>query len=211
LQTIKNISWNFIAGIWMALITVLVTPIYVSKLGLSLYSIIGLWLIFQAVMNLFDFGLGATLTKEFASINQKNNENISSTLRTIEIIYWSISAICVIMLILASHILLNNWIILKFKNIENIPSIFFFMFLSIFFQFPNLLYINGLIGLQKHKQASLLQIIGNTLKFGLGAIIFFKKPNLLIFFYVQIIIAFLQTFITRYSVSYTHLRAHETN
>lgn len=200
MQIIKNISWNFFSGIWLAAITVLVTPLYVSKLGLNLYSVIGLWLIFQAIMNLFDFGLGASLTKELSSVKLFNGELIkySDILRTIEMIYWSISAIFVIILIITFHFFLKDWISVKFIKIENISSIILLMLISIFFQFPNLLYLNGLIGLQEHKLASLLQIIGNTLKFGLGAIIFLKGTNLYIFFCVQIFVSFLQTFMARY-------------
>ena len=200
MQIIKNISWNFISGIWTAVIILIVTPIYLSKLGLNLYSIIGLWLILQAIMSLFDFGLGATLTKEFASISNQNvkYQNASDILRTIEILYWCISAICVFLIIIITYFLLDEWINFKFNKVENISSIIFFMSVSVFFQFPNVLYINGLIGLQKHQLASILQIIGNTFKFGFGVFIFFNQPNLLYFFYAQIIIAIFQTFITRH-------------
>lgn len=200
MQIIKNISWNFTAGIWIAALTILVTPFYVSKLGLYNYSLISIWLVFQAIMNLFDFGLGATLTKEFSSVNSNKKEDSSypDTLKTIEILYWTISALCVFSFVFVTHFFLNDWIALKFIKIENISSIIILMFLSIFFQFPNTLYINGLIGLQKHKLASILQIIGNALKFGIGSIIIYKENNLFYFFYAQIIIAIFQTVISRY-------------
>lgn len=180
--------------------TVLVTPIYVSKLGLNLYGIIGIWLVFQAIMNFFDFGLGATLTKEFSTVNHLERKGLhySDTLRTIEIVYWGISAICVVLFILVTNVFFSEWINLKFVNIKNISTIMFLMSISLFFQFPNVLYINGLIGLQRHQLVSILQIIVNTLKFGVGVLIFLKNANLVAFFCAQIIIALLQTFIARF-------------
>lgn len=178
----------------------LVTPLYVSKLGLNLYGIIGIWLVFQAIMNFFDFGLGSTLTKEFSTANlpEKKGVYYLNTLRTIEIVYWSISAICVVLFILLTNVFFSEWINLKFVNIENISTIMLLMFISLFFQFPNILYINGLIGLQRHKLVSILQIIGNTLKFGVGVLIFLKKADLVVFFCGQIIVASLQTFTVRF-------------
>ena len=200
MHSIKSVSWNFIAAIWMAIIMVVATPLYVSKLGLDLYAIIAIWFVSQTVMNFFDFGLGATLTKEFSTGNfqEEKSLNYSNTLRTIEIVYWSISAICVVLFILITNFFFNEGIILKFSNIEKISSIMLLMFMSLFFQFPNILYINGLIGLQRHRLVSILQIVGNTLKFGSGVLIFLNEADLVAFFNAQIIIAMLQTFTSRH-------------
>ncbi len=200
MQLIKNVSWNFIAAVWMAVMTVLVTPLYVSNLGLNLYGIIGIWLVFQAIMNFFDFGLGTTLTKEFSTVNlpDKKGFHYSDTLRTIEIVYWGISVICVVLFILVTNVFFSEWINLKFVSIENFSTIMLLMFISLFFQFPNILYINGLIGLQRHQLVSILQIIGNTLKFGVGVLIFLKDADLVAFFCTQIIVALLQTFTARF-------------
>jgi O-antigen/teichoic acid export membrane protein len=200
LQLIKNVSWNFIAAVWMAIMTVLVTPLYISKLGLNLYGIIGIWLVFQAIMNLFDFGLGATLTKEFSTVNPREGKVFHNcdTLRTIEIVYWGISAICVVLFILLTNVFFKEWMNLKFVSIKNISTITLLMFISLFFQFPYILYISGLIGLQRHQLVSIIQIIGITLKFGVGVIIFLKKADLIAFFYAQIVVSLLQTFIVRF-------------
>jgi O-antigen/teichoic acid export membrane protein len=200
MHLIKGVSWNFIAAVWMAVMTVLVTPLYVFKLGLDVYGIIAIWLVFQSVMNFFDFGLGATLTKEFSTISIREGQGYkySDTLQTIEIVYWGISAICVVLLILVTNVFFIEFIDLKFVNIEKISTIMLLMFISLFFQFPNILYLSGLIGLQSHQTVSILQIAGNTLKFGVGAVIFLIKPDLVAFFCAQIIVALLQTFISRF-------------
>ena len=200
MHLLKGVSWNFIAAVWMAVMTVLVTPLYVFKLGLDAYGIIAIWLVFQSVMNFFDFGLGATLTKEFSTKNNREGKeyNYSDILQTIEIVYWGISTVCVVFLILVTNLFFIELIDLKFANIDDISTIMLLMFISLFFQFPNILYLSGLIGLQSHQTVSILQIAGNTLKFGVGALIFFIKPDLVAFFCAQIIVALLQTFISRF-------------
>jgi O-antigen/teichoic acid export membrane protein len=200
LQLIKNVSWNLVTAIWMAVILVIVTPIYVSILGFNLYGIIGIWLLFQTVMMFFDFGLGVALMKEFSIVNIDERKGFYYTdiLRTIEIVYWCISAICVILFILTANIFLNDWINIKFINITNISTILVLMFISLFFQFPSVLYINGLIGLQRHKLVSILQMVGNTSKFGIGLLVILYDADLVTFFLIQIFVAIVQTFILRF-------------
>ena len=184
----------------MAVMVVIVTPVYISILGFNLYGIIGIWLVVQTIMNFFDFGLGVALMKEFSIVNHSKCKGFynSDTLRTIEIVYWCISAICVILFILITNVFFDDWINLKFVNIINISKILILMFISLFFQFPSLLYINGLIGLQRHKLVSILQIVGNSLKFGVGLLVFLNDADLVVFFYVQIIVAIIQTFLLRF-------------
>ena len=69
MQLIKNVSWNLFSAIWMAVMVVIVTPVYISILGFNLYGIIGIWLVVQTIMNFFDFGLGVALMKEFSIVN----------------------------------------------------------------------------------------------------------------------------------------------
>jgi O-antigen/teichoic acid export membrane protein len=69
---------------------------------------------------------------------------------------------------------------------------------TLFFQFPNNLYLNGLIGLQNHKLVNLIQISGNTLRYGLGSLILYFHPDLIWFFSTQLIVALLQTLVTRH-------------
>jgi len=199
LQRLRNISWNLIAAVWLALLTVVSTPVFVAKLGLKLYGIIGIWLIFQAVMNLFDFGLGASLNRELSLLKSESNKSrmIGDTLKTIEIIYWLISLSCIILFIIITFIFGKYWINWEsYGNIE-ITQVFLFMFFSLFFQFPNILYINGFIGLQKHKIAAILQIGGNTIKFGVAIFVVILTSNLVLFFLAQILISFIQTFTAR--------------
>lgn len=199
-SSIKNVFWNFIGGVWLALLIILSTPWYISQLGLELYGILSIWLVFQAMMSFFDFGLGATIIKEFAGAKSNNEGNSYrlDLLKTIEIFYWCIAVIIFAFLIIFSIFFSNHWFTFDISKNINIVHIMLLMSCTLFFQFPNVLYLNGLIGLQNHKLMNILQISGNTLRYGIGSLILFYHNNLIWFFSAQIVVAVLQTFIARF-------------
>lgn len=197
---IKNVFWNFIGGVWLALLIIVSTPWYISKLGLELYGVLSIWLVFQAMMSFFDFGLGATIIREFASAKSDEEGNYfkMSLLKTVEIFYWSIAVIIFVFLIVFAIFFSSEWFTFDISKSINIMYIMLLMSCTLFFQFPNVLYLNGLIGLQNHKLMNILQISGNTLRYGMGSLILFFHNDLIWFFSVQIVIAILQTFIARF-------------
>ncbi|MBA4277229.1 oligosaccharide flippase family protein [Flavobacterium sp.] len=199
-NSIQNVFWNFVAGVWLALLIILSTPWYIATLGLELYGVLSIWLVFQALMSFFDFGLGATIIREFAGAKSDKDGDFhkQNLLKTTEIFYWSIAVILFFFLIIFSIFFSNYWFTFDISKEINIVYIMLLMSCTLFFQFPNVLYFNGLIGLQNHRLMNMLQISANTLRYGMGSLILFFHNDLVWFFSVQIIIAILQTFITRY-------------
>jgi O-antigen/teichoic acid export membrane protein len=199
-NSIQNVFWNFISGVWLALLIILSTPWYISTLGLELYGILSIWLVFQAMMSFFDFGLGATIIREFAGSkpDEEGNNYKQNLLKTTEIIYWSIATIIFFFLIIFSIFFSNYWFTFDSSKNINIMYIMTFMSCTLFFQFPNVLYFNGLVGLQNHRLMNILQICGNSLRYGMGSLILLFHNDLIWFFSVQTIVAIFQTFITRY-------------
>lgn len=60
----KNISYNAIAQIYVALIGVLLVPLYVQYMGASAYGLVGLASTIQALFNMLDLGLTPTISRE---------------------------------------------------------------------------------------------------------------------------------------------------
>lgn len=199
-KSINNIFWNSFGGVWLALLILISTPWYVSRLGLDLYGILSLWLVFQSLMNLFDFGLGSTIIKEFAGSKNDNEGNIHKRdlLKTIEICYWLIASAILILLVLLSNFLSTHWLNFVSQKSIDLVNIIWLISVTLFFQFPNVLYLNGLIGLQDHRLMNILQITGNTLRYGFGFLILIWHAELTWFFSVQILVAASQTLMTRY-------------
>lgn len=198
-RSIKNVIWNLIGGVWTGVLILAATPWYVSRLGLDGYGIVGLWLMMQVMMGLLDIGMGATLVKEFAASTKDLNslEIKRDLLRTLEIVYWLIAVLLAMILFFAAGWVGDHWL-----KSNTLPSAFVantirIMAIALGFQFPFTLYLNGLAGLQEHGQMNVLQIIWNALRYGSGAAILFWKADLVSFFIVQILVATMQTLVTR--------------
>ena len=65
-SSLKNVFWNLAGGIIAGVSIILITPLYIRLLGVDGYGILSLWLVFQVMLGLFDFGMGPTIVKEFS-------------------------------------------------------------------------------------------------------------------------------------------------
>ncbi len=188
ITVISSLLWNASGSVWSGVLLLLVTPVYLSKLGFGGYGIVGIWLSLQMLMGLFDFGLGATLTKRFAQAVE-NNKIISrqNYLKTFEIIYLFISFSIFILFFVSSKWIVTEWFNFSAENDEDMTLVFRLMGLSLALQFPFNLFFGGLNGLQLHKKMNLVQAGSNTLRYSLGLLVLLWSPSLTDFFISQAI------------------------
>jgi O-antigen/teichoic acid export membrane protein len=195
----KNVIWNLAGGAWAGVLIVLATPWYVSLLGLEGYGILGLWLMMQVMMGLLDVGMGATLVREFADSRSDRNGLAfkRDLLRTLEIVYWLIAALLVIVLVSLAGWAGDHW--LKSTTLSNasIGDALRLMAIALGFQFPYALYSNGMAGLQEQGRMNAIQILGNSLRYGCGVAVLFWRADIVWFFAVQALVSAAQTFATR--------------
>jgi O-antigen/teichoic acid export membrane protein len=198
-RSAKNVLWNLMGGIWAGILVVLATPWYVSRIGYEGYGIVGIWLMMQVMMGLLDAGMGATLMREFSdfSRNREYPEYKRNVLRTLEGVYWAIALLCAIIFLLAAGWVNHYWLNAHQLGDDYITSALRWMSIALCLQFPNALYSSGLAGLQKQGKMNILQILGNSLRYGGGAAILYFKADLNYFFAVQAFVGFIQTFLTR--------------
>lgn len=191
----RNISWNLLGGVWTGILVVLATPWYVSKLGLNGYGLISLWLMLQLMMGLLDMGIGASLIKGFASAPQGSPGAVlrRDLLRTLEIIYWGIALALTLALAVSAEWISHRWLQAGSLPADTLLTAMLMMAFSLGLQFPSALYTNGMAGLQAHAYMNVIQILGNTLRYGAGAAVLLWHTDVTWFFGVQIGVAATQT------------------
>lgn len=183
---IKNLLWNASGSIWSGILLLLVTPIYLSKLGFSGYGIIGIWLSLQMLIGLLDFGLSTTITKQFTRVSE-NGTNLERSLylKTFETIYFFISVLVFLLFYVAAEKIAYLLFNVPTYGDENIVLIIRLMGLSLALQFPFTLFFGSLNGLQLHKKMNLVQVGSSTLRYSLGLIALMWSPTLSSFFIAQ--------------------------
>lgn len=197
-RSVRNVLWNLTGGLVAGVLIVGATPQYVRRLGMEGYGIVGLWLMMQVLMGLLDIGMGATLVREFANSGLEHTlETKRDLLRTMEVIYMSLSLTLVLGLAGAAGFIASHWLTFQAHTVAYITLTIRLMALTLAFQFSTVLYSNGIAGLQEHGWMNTLQILGNCLRYGSGVAILMVLPDLRWFFAVQALVAGLQLLATR--------------
>jgi len=196
----KNTIWNMIGGGWNGILLILITPFYISVVGIDGYGILGLWLMMLSLSNLFDVGIGSSIIREFSIFNSRDKRNksyLNDVLKTLETIYWII-AFLVCALLLQSSELLGS-VILRSETFSSaeLVEIIRILFVAVSFQFPVTIYSSGISGIQKQGLLNLILVIFNTTRHLAGLLILYLYNDLSFFFYFQIIISILQMLVTR--------------
>ncbi len=180
----------------------LATPWYLNQLGMAGYGVISLWMVMQILVGLLDVGMGATLVRDFAAGQDKDIVKYrQNLLRTLEIFYWAVSICFGMTFIACSSWIADGWLGKNFLPNQDLAMILKLMGISLCIQFPCSLYLNGLGGLNKHKEMNILQATGNTLRYGIGALALLWTSNLLVFFVAQIVVAIVSVALVRRSLS----------
>lgn len=180
--------------------TVLATPVYVSRLGLSGYGIVGLWLLMQVMISLLDMGMGASVVRSYAAApaGDDGDEYRRDLLRTLEVFYWIIAAALVVAVALSAGWIGTQWLKASALPGASLVRALQLMGIALGFQFASVLYTNGLTGLQAQGTMNALQIGGNGLRYGGGVLVLLWRADLPSFFAAQALFAATQTVVTRW-------------
>ncbi len=182
----KNIIANFIGRFWSVLSNFLFIPLYIHYLGFESYSIISFTLVIAGLMAMLDAGLTATLSREFARLDNTHNDKLQ-IFKTLETTYFIIIGISIAALYFYSEDVAAYW--LNSSAIETDRISFFFKIISFDIGFQLLLrfYMGGLLGLEEQLKANLYQVGWGILRNGLVIIAIIFVSTLEMFFIWQTI------------------------
>lgn len=198
-RSARNVVWNLLGGLSLGAMTILATPVYVSRLGLEGYGIVGLWLVMQVMIALLDMGMGASVVRSFAAAaaGEEGDEFRRDLLRTLEVFYCVIAVALALAFVLAASWIGTHWLKASTLPSGSLTHALQLMGIALGFQFASVLYTNGLTGLQAQGTMNALQIGGNLLRYGGGVLVLLWRADLPSFFAAQALVAAMQTVVTR--------------
>ena len=181
------------------LATLICTPLYILYLGVESYGLIGFYTSLLAIVAIIDNGFSSVASREIARMNSDPNEksNIKNFFFSLEVAYWPIIlavVLCIFFIVNAGD---TPWLSGETLGNEIIQdSISLILFLTIF-QIPCGLYMDALVGFQKHATFSLLAaVFGSIRTFGvLPFLIYYEDVR--IFFLWQILWAIIQVIVVK--------------
>jgi O-antigen/teichoic acid export membrane protein len=193
-----NVIANLIGKSWIAIVSFLLIPVYVKFLGVEAYGLVGFYASLQSLFTLFDLGFSITLNRELAqlSVLEGQESKARNLVRTLEILYWAIAVLIVVLIFIASSKFANDWVKPQTLSVRDLETSFVLMGLAIGSRFPSVLYQGGLVGLQKQILLNVINVVSETVR-GLGTVlaIWLISPTIQTFFAWQIFVNLLQTLI----------------
>ena len=197
----RNISANLLSNAWSTALLLLLTPLYVSFLGVESYGLIGFYTSWVAILGILDTGISTTAVREIAWLAARPEEKgrIPSLLLTLEMSYWGIVLVLGLVILSGAWFFGEGWFQTKNLSPELIRDAMMLMAVSLVAQVPSGIYIGGLMGLQRQVEGSGLLALFGTVR-GLGAVLILWKisSDIRVFFLWQIVACVLQTGVMRW-------------
>lgn len=197
----RNISANILSNGWSTALLLLLTPLYVSFLGVESYGLIGFYTSWVAILGILDTGISTTAVREIAWLAARPEEKgrIPSLLLTLEMAYWGIVLLLGLVILSGAWFFGGGWFQTKNLPPELIRDAMMLMAVSLVAQVPSGIYIGGLMGLQRQVECSGLLALFGTVR-GLGAVLILWKisSDIRVFFLWQIVACVLQTGVMRW-------------
>ena len=182
-----------------ALLVLLVTPVYIRYLSIEAYGVIGLFASLSALLAFLDFGLGASLVREFStqSSSRKNLSLSRDLTRTFEVFYLGIALIIGVCGFFLIKIISQYWIQPNILAPIEVTYSLGLASVALACQWPSTLYSSPLAGLHKHIQLVIALVLLAIFRITITLIAIDWNPSLKSFFFAQIISGILQTIILR--------------
>lgn len=193
----KNILANIIGKLWGVLSGFLFIPLYIQFLGFESYAIISFTLIIAAIMAVLDAGLTATLSREFARIDQ-TIETKRKIFNTLESFYFIIVVLIGSVIFLTSDIIASNWLNLESADPKSVSLYIKIIGIEIGFQMLFRFYMGGMLGFERQVKANAIQVSWGILRNGLVVIAIYLYPTLEVFFIWQLIFTVLFSILMRF-------------
>ena len=194
----KNIAANFAGSIWSAIMGLVFIPLYIKFMGIEAWGLIGIFATLQIIFGLLDMGLSSTLNREMARLSALSGkeQDIRNLVRTLELIYWSITIFVGITAVSLSPLIAHHWIQAGQLSLKTIEQALLIMGSVIALQLPIGFYSGGLMGLQKQVLLNIINAGMATLR-GVGAILilWLFSPTIQAFFLWQIVISIANIFL----------------
>jgi O-antigen/teichoic acid export membrane protein len=189
---------NLGGTIWSAAIGIAFVPIYVTRLGIESYGLIGFIAALQVWFSLLDMGFTTTLNREMAQASSKLTEakRVRNLLRTLEVVVVTVALIIIIALGFLGGSIARRWLQVEHLNVDEVESVMSIAGIIIALRWISGLYAGALQGLQDQVWLNGARIALSTSRaVGSVIVLYFISNTVLSFFIFQCLTFFLENII----------------
>jgi len=155
------------SSVWSAALSLAAVPVYVSRLGIEAYGLIGFFITSQAILQVLDLGLAPAVNREVARSAALGNAGMSRTLlRTLARVYWATALVIAAAFGAGASVIATTWLNASTLPVRDVTESLILMGTLIAARWPIAIYQNTLIGMQRLGAVSLLSAAMSTLSVG---------------------------------------------
>jgi O-antigen/teichoic acid export membrane protein len=177
----RNVLANLVASVWIAGLTLLITPVQIHLLGIEAYGLIGFIASLQVIVGVLDLGLSSTITREIAGDRSPGRQASAELLRTAVVIYWGLAAAIGIFVVLAAGGLARRWFNPDTIDLATLQHGLQVAAIYLALRWPVALYGGVLAGVQRMDILNVIKAGVMTLRLVGGIVVLLIWPDLTIF------------------------------
>lgn len=193
---LRNIVANYASQAYVIVLSLAVVPLYLKYMGIEAYGLVGFFMMLQAWMAAFDFGLGPALGREASKFKagKISAGTLNLFLRTLEKTYILLGACVVFICWLSADWVANVWLKLDEVHQQDVSRCITLVGFMFSLRLMSGVYRSGLLGLENHLQANVVLVIIATLRSALVLpILIWVSSSILTFFTFQLFAAIFET------------------
>jgi O-antigen/teichoic acid export membrane protein len=153
---------NYAGAAWIALLQILLVPLYVEVLGVESYGLIAFCGTLHALAQFLDFGLAPTMNRELARRGRDDAPSTRSFVATVAAIYWLVAMLLGLGIAWLSGTIAARWITVAAMPESSAAHAIALMGGVVALQWPIACYHGALLGLHKQVTVNLLNIGAST-------------------------------------------------
>lgn len=198
----RNILANYLGQIWMAVMAVIFLPQYLRILGVEAFGLVGVMLSFQAILQLFDFGIGGATNRELARRAHPPalGDGSRDLVRTSEGVIWLLAVVIALLMWFASSLLANHWLHLRSITPGQASTAIAIMGVAIALLWPSTFYANCLSGLERQPQLNAILAVFATLRYAGVLPVLWALPSIEAFLFWHALVGAAQSLVTAWMV-----------
>jgi O-antigen/teichoic acid export membrane protein len=176
-----NILANLAGSGWIALLTLVATPIQIHLLGVEAYGLVGLITVLQIVFGTLDLGLSASVTQTIASDRSPGRTASAPVTNSAGTIYALMAVVIGALLWVTAGWIAANWLKPRALDHDTVLAAIRAIGLYVAFRWPIAFYTGVLNGVQRMDVLNLLKAGAQTLRLVVGILIILAWPSIALF------------------------------
>lgn len=187
---------NYGGQAWIALMGVAFVPIYIDRLGIESFGVVGFMLGLQSLSLVLDFGTGVFLSREIARRHHDpvRQDSIRQLVRSFEWIVWPIALLIGLAICLPDQMIATRWLNADTLGQGALADAVLLIGLAVALLWPSSFYSAALTGLEQQPRANALAAAFATLRYaGVLPVLYFTDTGILGFLAWYVLVAAMQT------------------